>query len=136
MLPASTPNPYTNMKYNIESNNLLINGNISTSKTSSVSTLTSPSVASKHYKLCSVFSPINEKIQYSDFSKTQSRYVRRSSGVMKSKIKSLSHKYCRSIILEYFLKYKDMKEVVSTMDKIITSSIQEITRQILCKMRF
>ena len=50
------------------------------------------------------------------------------SDVMKSKIKLSSHKTWYSVILEYLLKDKAMKEVVSAMDIIITSSTQEIIR--------
>ena len=66
MLAASTLNQYTNMEYNNEHNNLLRNGNSSTSNNSSVSTLTSPSVKSKNDEGCSLFSPIHENIQYPD----------------------------------------------------------------------
>ena len=38
--------------------------------------------------------------------------------------------------MEYFLKDKDKKEVVSEMDIIITLSAQEIIRQNKCQMRF
>ena len=40
------------------------------------------------------------------------------------------------MILEYFLKYKAMKEVVSEMDIITNSSTQDILRQNKCQMRF
>ena len=46
MLPASAPNQYAKMEYKNEHHNLQSNGNISTSNTSSLSTLTSPSVTS------------------------------------------------------------------------------------------
>ena len=72
------------MEYNKEHKKLLINGKITTSNNSSVSTLTPPSVTSTNKELCSLFIPINEKIKYSDFSKTQSISVRRVSDLMKS----------------------------------------------------
>ena len=46
MLPVSTLNRNSNMKFNTENHKLLTNGKISTSNFSSVSTLTSPSIAS------------------------------------------------------------------------------------------
>ena len=70
MLPAFTLNQCPNMEYNKVNHNLLINGDISTSKNSSVSTLTSPSVTSTNDEVCSIFSIIHEKFQYSDLSKT------------------------------------------------------------------
>ena len=42
--------------------------------------------------------------------------------VMKSQTKLLAHKTCYSAILEYFLKDKSMKDVVSEMYAIATSS--------------
>ena len=50
-------------------------------------------------------------------SKTQSRSVRREMDVMKSQIKLLDHKIWHYVILEYFLKYKSMENVLPTMDK-------------------
>ena len=47
----------------------------------------------------------------------------RASDLIKSQIKLLSNKIWYSVILEYFLKYNDTKEVVSAMDIIITSLI-------------
>ena len=52
MLPASTLHQYSNMEYNDEYNYLFINGTISTSNNSSVSTLMSPSVTSINEKVC------------------------------------------------------------------------------------
>ena len=64
MLPASTLNQYSYMEYNNEHYNLLINGYISALNNSSVSTFTLASITSTNDKLCSLFSPINEKIKY------------------------------------------------------------------------
>ena len=55
---------------------------------------------------------------------------------MKSQIKLLAGKTFHSVILEYFLKYKDTKEFVPEMGKITTSSTQEIISQNKCQMRF
>ena len=55
---------------------------------------------------------------------------------MRSYIKILANKTWHYVILEYFLKYKHMKEIVSAMDIIITSLTQEITIQNKCQMRF
>ena len=55
---------------------------------------------------------------------------------MKSQIKLLSKKTWYSVILEYFLKYKYMKDVVSEMDIITNFSTQKIIRQNKCQMRF
>ena len=70
ILPVSALNQYLNMEYNNEYHK------ISTSNNSSVSTLTSPSVISNNDEGCSLFSPIQKKIEYSYVSKTQSRTVR------------------------------------------------------------
>ena len=51
---------------------------------------------------------------------------------MNSQIKLLSHKTWNDVIVEYFLKDKDIKEVVSGMDIISTSSTQEIIRYNKC----
>ena len=80
------------MEYNNEHYNLHRNGNISTPNNSLVSTLTSPSVTSTNNKECSLFSPIHEKIKYSDLYKNQSRAVRYASGVMNTQIKLLAKK--------------------------------------------
>ena len=106
----------------------MIHGKISTSKHLSVSAFISPYVTSKYDKGCSSFIPIHEKIKYSDLSKTQSIAVICAIYVMKSQIKLLAHKTWHSVILEYFLKDKSMKEVVSAMDIINTLSTQEIIR--------
>ena len=136
MLPASALNQYVNMEYNNENHNLHINGNISTSNNSSLLTLTSTSVTSKNNKGCLLFIPIHDKIKYSDLSEKQSRSVRCAIYLMKLQIKVLANKIWNYIILEYILKYKYMKEVVSSMDIIITSSTQEIIRHNKCQMRF
>ena len=94
-----------------------------------VSTLTSASVTSTNDKGCSLFSPIHEKIKYSVLFKTQSISARCASGLMKLQIKSLANKTWNSVIIEYFLKYKYMKEVVLEMDIIITLSTQERIKQ-------
>ena len=75
------------MEYNNKHHNLHSNGNISASKNSSVSTLTSPSVTSTNDEGCSLFITIHKKIKYSDLSKTQPRSVICRSHVMKSYIK-------------------------------------------------
>ena len=66
MLTVPALYQYFNMKYNNEHNKLQINGNISTSNKSSVSTLTSPYVTSTNNKGSSLFIPIHENIRYSD----------------------------------------------------------------------
>ena len=63
--PTSALNQYVNMEYSNVHHNLQINGNISTSKISSVSTLTSPSVTSTNYKWCSLLLTTHNKIKYS-----------------------------------------------------------------------
>ena len=68
---------------------------------------------SKNDKGCSLFSPIQENIKYSDWSKTQSTAVKRARDVMKSQIKLVSNKTWNSVILGYLLKDKYTKEVVS-----------------------
>ena len=55
---------------------------------------------------------------------------------MKSQIKLLNNKTLHSAMLEYLLKDKDMKEVVSVMDIITTFPTQEIISQNKCQMRF
>ena len=66
MLPASALNQYFNTEYNNYHHNLQKNGTISTSYKSSVSTLSSPSIASTNNEGFSLFSPIHEKIWYQD----------------------------------------------------------------------
>ena len=124
------------MEYNNVNHNLQRNSSISTSNNSQVLTLTSPSVTSTNKDLCSLFSPIHERIKYFDLSKTQSRAVRCSSYRMKSQIKLLANSTCHSSILEYLFKYKDMKEVLSAMDIFIHFPTQEITRQNKCQTIF
>ena len=97
------------MEYNNEHHNVHSNGKISTSNNSSVSTLTLPSVTSKNFEGCSLFNLIHENIKYSDYSKTQSRAVRRASNTMNSHIKLLANKTWHYVILEYLLKDKYMK---------------------------
>ena len=70
MLPESTLNQITNMEYNNATVRAWEYGNISTSNNISVSTLNSPSVTSTNDEGFSLFIPINEKIQYSYYSKT------------------------------------------------------------------
>ena len=98
--------------------------------------MTSTSVTSINDEVCSLQNPIHDKIKYSDLSKTQARAVRCASDVMKKHIKLLSQKTCNSVILEYFLKYKVMKEVVLEMDIITTSFTKEIIRKNKCQMSF
>ena len=65
ILPASVLNQCVNIKYNNKYCKFQINSNIPTSNYSSVPTLTSPSVTSKNYEVCSLFNPIHKKIKYS-----------------------------------------------------------------------
>ena len=67
-------------------------------------------------------------IKYSYLSKTQSRDVGVASDVIKSRIKILVNKKCNSLITEYLLKDKHMKEVLLGIDIIITSCTHEIIR--------
>ena len=69
-------------------------------------------------------------------SKTQSRDVGRASDAMKSQIRLLAYKKCYSVILEYSLKDKYMKEVVSEMDIITNFSTKDIIRKNKCQTRF
>ena len=66
ILPASAPNKYFNMEYNIKHHNLQSNGNILTPNNSPVTTVTSTSVKSTNEEGCSLFSPIHKKIKYLD----------------------------------------------------------------------
>ena len=70
------------------------------------------------------------------FSKNQSRAIRCASDVTKIQIKLLYQKYWNDVILEYLLKYKATKEVVSAMDIFTTFPTKEIIRKNNCKMRF
>ena len=90
-----------------------MNGKISTSNNSSFFTLTSSSVTSKHYKLCSLQIPIHDKIKYSYLSKTQANDVSNPSYIMETRIKLLAHRTWHYVILEYLPENKSMKEVVS-----------------------
>ena len=83
-----------------------------TSNNSSVSTLTSLYVTSINDELCPLQNTIYEKINYSYLSKTQARYVCHASDINKTQIKLLAHKTWHSVILEYLLKDKSMKEFV------------------------
>ena len=56
--------------------------------------------------------------------------------MMNLRIKLLAHKTRDYILLEYLLKYKDMKEVVLEMDIITTSSTPEIIRHNTRQMSF
>ena len=56
------------------------------------------------------------------FSRTQARTVCRKSYVMNKKVKLLALKIWNSVILEYFLKEKAMKEVFSEVGIITTLS--------------
>ena len=55
---------------------------------------------------------------------------------MNKQVKLLYHKKDYPVILGYFMKYKPMKEGVSTMVTITTSPTEEIIRQNKCQMRF
>ena len=57
------------MEYNNECHYPLMNGTISTSNYSSVSTLTSPSITSINDKVCPLQDTIHKNINYSDLSK-------------------------------------------------------------------
>ena len=59
-----------------------MNGKMSTSKNSSVYTLTSPSFTSRNDKVCSLKNPIHDQIKYPGFSKNQARDVCCSSDLM------------------------------------------------------
>ena len=83
-----------------------MNGKMSTSKNSSVYTLTSPSFTSRNDKVCSLKNPIHDNIKYLDLSKTQARADCQASGVMKKQIKLLAHRTWNSMIIEYLLKDK------------------------------
>ena len=85
-----------------------MNGKISTSKNSSISTFTSPSVVLTNDKGCLLLSSIHYNIKYSYFSGTQSRAVMRASDVMNTQIKFISHKICHYFILEYLFKDKNV----------------------------
>ena len=69
-------------------------------------------------------------------SKTPSRAICPAIYVMKKRVILLAHKTCHPVILEFFLKYKAMKEVVSDIDVSTTCPTQEITRQNQFQMRF
>ena len=69
-----------------------MNGKISTSKNSSVSTLTSNSVNSINYQVYSILNLIHERIKYSYLSKTQTIAVSCGSDLMNKNIKLLSRK--------------------------------------------
>ena len=86
-----------------------MNGKMSTSNNTSISTLTSTYVNSTNDKVCSLQSPIHENIKYSKLSKIQARAVRHASDAMKTHVKLLSHKTWNYSILEYVLKDKSMK---------------------------
>ena len=99
-----------------------MNGKISTSNNSSVSTLTSPYVTSRNYEVCLLQNKKHKKIKYSDFSETQSIPVHCEIDAMETQIKLLDYKTWNSVIFEYFKKDKATEEVVSEMDIITTSS--------------
>ena len=82
----------------------LMNGKMSTSNNSSISTFTSKNIISTNDKVCSLQSPIHEKIKYSELSKSQETYVGCASNEMKKHIKSLAERTRDSVKLEYFLK--------------------------------
>ena len=92
ILSASTLNQYANMICSNDSRSPSFYGKILPSKNSSVTKLTSHFVTSRSYEVCSIENTINEKISYSDWSKTQKRAVCRASAVMKSQVKLLAHK--------------------------------------------
>ena len=106
MLSASTPHQYANMEYNNDYNQTLTNGKISTSKISSVSTLTPPYDNPRNDEVCSLKNPIHDNIKYLDLSKTQARADCQASGVMKKQIKLLAHRTWNSMIIEYLPKDK------------------------------
>ena len=114
----------------------MINGKFSSSNNASVSTLTSPSSSSRDDEVCYLQNPIHENINYSDWFITQARYVHCVSGVMKKQVNLLSCKTCHSLVIEYFLKDNDIKEVISTMDIFTTLSTEAVIRQNKCQMSF
>ena len=69
-------------------------------------------------------------------SKTQARVVGRTSALMRTQAKLFFNKTWHSVILEYFLKYKSMKELVLEIYIITTSSTEEILIQNEYQMRF
>ena len=95
-----------------------------------------PSVTSINDEVCYLQNPIREKINYSSLSKTLAMAVHCASYIIKTQIKLLSNKTWNSMILEYFLKIKSMKEVVSEMGIITTSYTEEIIRHNMCQMIF
>ena len=105
----------------------MINGKFSTSNNSSNFTLTSPSINSTNDEVCSLQNPIHEKIKYLELYKIQARYFRRESGLNNTQVKLLARKTWLTLMLEYFLKEKSMKEVISEINRTNTSSTEEIT---------
>ena len=76
--------------------------------------------------MCSSQNPIHEKVKYSDLYETKTITVCYASDVVKMQVKLLAHKKWHSVMLEYFMKDKAMKEVVSEMDIITTYPTEEI----------
>ena len=68
---------------------------------------------------------MHKRIKYSYLSNTHSRDIRSASDEMKAQIKLLTNKTCHSVILEYVLKDKYMKEFESEMCIFITSLTHE-----------
>ena len=77
ILTSSTLHKYASTEFNNYYHPPLTDSKISTSKNYSISTLTSPSVTSINDEVFLLQNPIRQKIKYSDFSKTQSRYIHR-----------------------------------------------------------
>ena len=107
----------------------LMNGTMSPSNNSSVSTYNRPSYISRNTKVCSLQKPIHKKIKKSYLSKTQSIFVSFESDVMRKQVKILGQKTWHTVILEYFLKDKSMNYFVSEIDIITTLSTHEIISQ-------
>ena len=102
ILTSSTLHQYFNMGCNNESHYPLINGKITPSNNSSVSTLTSTSDNSRNDKVFWLQKSIHKKIKYSYLSKNQARYVWCASDIMKKQVKISAHKIWHYIILEVF----------------------------------
>ena len=78
----------------------------------SFSTLTSTYASSINDEVCYLKNAIHKKIKYSGFFRTQAISALCASDVMKKQVKLLSHKKWNPMILECFLRYKYMKEVL------------------------
>ena len=80
-----------------------MDGKSSTSKNSSISTLTYPYSNSTNEKVYSLQGPIHDNIKHPEWSKSQSRAVMRARDIMKTPMKVWAHKTWHFVILEYSL---------------------------------